>query len=91
MTVLDLISLLLLLYFLDYDSMCVHKCMYIYIYIYVMFIPVQQLLNNRFILRSTVGVTSQVVSRMLILNLIYLKSSALIKNKTKYGLYSLAI
>lgn len=68
MTVLDLISLLILLYFWYYHFMYVHICICIYI-------PVQQLLNKIFMMRSTVGVASQVVKRVLILNLIYLLSN----------------
>lgn len=68
MTVLDLISLLILLYFWYYHFMYVHICIRIYI-------PVQQLLNKIFMMRSTVGVASQVVKRVLILNLIYLLSN----------------
>lgn len=91
MTVLYLISLLMFMYFWDYHSMYVHICMYIYIN--VMFIPVQQLRNKRFMMRSTEGVTSQVVKRVLILNLLCLFSNykLLRKKKMKHGLYSLAI
>lgn len=81
MTVSDLISLLILLYFWYYHFMYVHICMYIRIN--VMFIPVQQLLNESFMMRSTVGVISQVVKRVLILNLIYLLSNYQLLQKRK--------
>lgn len=54
----------------DYVYICVHVCMYIstyiyvcrYIHIYVMFTLVHHLLKKRLIMRSTIGVISQVVN-----------------------------